>query len=144
MSENKRNRDDRALEALFASARRQAPEPGVDFLARVLGDAEAAQNDLARRAVAARPPRPEQSGLVWRLLRRLDLFGTHGLVGGGLVTAAVLGFGIGFMGSLGAPNWMGQLAPMLFETTADSAMTLLPSSDSFVIALGAEGETAGE
>lgn len=132
MAKKTEQTDDRALEALFAAARAHGPEPGTDFLARVLADAADVQAAHLARPLETPAPRPRG----WRRwLAALDLFGTHGLVGSGLATAAVLGFGLGFSGGISGADWMAQAAPMLFDTSADTAVTLLPDSDSFVISL---------
>ncbi|WP_306110653.1 MULTISPECIES: hypothetical protein [Roseovarius] len=51
---SKTGKPDDELSAAFAAARRAAPEPDADFLARVLGDAEAVQDALKEAEVAAR------------------------------------------------------------------------------------------
>ena len=47
---SKTGKPDDGMEAMFAAARTHAPEPDADFLARVLGDAEAVQAGFAERA----------------------------------------------------------------------------------------------
>lgn len=133
------------LEKLFEAERRTAPEPGVDFLSRVLADADMVQQANLKRdakeAAGSKRRRPAQPGFWVRFARRLDLFSARGLVGGGMAAAAVLGFGVGFSGGVNGSAWMSAVAPTLFDATADASMTLLPESDSFVISLDdPEGE----
>ncbi|MBY5987927.1 hypothetical protein [Roseovarius atlanticus] len=47
---SKTGKPDDGMKAMFAAARTHAPEPDADFLARVLGDAEAVQAGFAERA----------------------------------------------------------------------------------------------
>lgn len=87
--------DDRTLDAVFAQARRHAPEPSADLLARVLADAEAVQAALPARPLAHRAATTR---------RGTGLGGVFGLLGGwgglgGLVAAGLTGLWIGFTGT---------------------------------------------
>lgn len=121
--------DEAALAALFDDLHAEAPQPSRDFLRRVLADANAVQAGLTAPQPAA-VPRGRLSGLWSGWLTT-----PFGRTAGGLVTAAVLGFGIGLSGALTGAPWLGQVAPLLFATDSDTALTLLPEADSFVIAL---------
>lgn len=125
--------DEAALAALFDDLRAEAPQPSGDFLRRVLADADAVQAGLTAPQPAG--PRRPFSGLWAGWLAT-----PFGQTAGGLVTAAVLGFGIGLSGALTGAPWLGQVAPLLFATDSDTALTLLPEADSFVIALTDETE----
>lgn len=110
---------DRALDALFATARQEPPVPSADLLARVLADAEAVQaarQSTRQAAQVPRSPRPApmaaRLGGAWRGL--LDAVGGWGGVGG-LVAAGAAGLWIGFSGTgmLGAASaglWTGSAA----------------------------------
>lgn len=75
---------DTDLDDLFAEARREAPVPSADLIARILSDAAAAQPDPHR-------PRPAPRR---RPNRTLALFGGGGLFAG-LATATIAGVWIG-------------------------------------------------
>lgn len=78
-------RDDAALDALFGAARRQTPEPGPDFLARLAADAE--------RSIPERPTKPSSTVSGNRFFTHIaGLFAVSGLTG-----AAALGVWIGFV-----------------------------------------------
>ncbi|QFT93793.1 hypothetical protein FIU86_13155 [Roseovarius sp. THAF9] len=86
---------DDELSAAFAAARRTAPEPDADFLARVLGDAEAVQDRLNEAEVAEREAtrrRGARASVGWR--------GVFRALGGwpavtGLSAAAITGLWLG-------------------------------------------------
>lgn len=129
--------DEAALAALFDDLRAEAPMPSGDFLRRVVADADAVGGERASAATVR--PRPAAAPAVARFWSRV--FATpFGRTAGGLVTAAVLGFGIGLSGALTGAPWLGHVAPLLFATDSDTALTLLPEADSFVIALTEETE----
>lgn len=112
------------LQELFSEAHARAPEPGPDFLARVVADAQRVQagfNDLSGAGSDGETRGP--SGF---------LDGLRGLVGGwatfgGLVTAALAGLWIGFVGA----EQMGGMSAV-FGTTSDSLGTvnLMPGGES--------------
>ena len=86
------DRDD-ALDALFAEARKAAPVPSDDLMARILADAET--EAAAREAPAPRPR-------FWPSLLE-SLGGWPSLAG--LAAAAVTGLWIGSAGSLDSLGW---------------------------------------
>ncbi|MEO1779805.1 MAG: dihydroorotate dehydrogenase [Pseudomonadota bacterium] len=75
--------DDKEFEAFFDAARRTAPQPSADLVARILAEAEAAQPKAA--------PTPERPPW-WRSL--LEGLGGAPAIGG-LLTATVAGLWIG-------------------------------------------------
>ena len=78
------------LEAVFASARAEAPPVSADLAARVLADAEAVQAEFGQKA----GPAPAPTAGAW-FRQFSDLFG--GWAGlGGLATACAAGVWIGF------------------------------------------------
>lgn len=122
--------DDAALETLFGEARvAGGPEPGAGFLARVLADAEAEQADFARPGPAAAPDRPDVLAGIWDALR--GAFGGWAPMGG-LVTAALAGVWIGFVGA----DEIGALSPFYASSTTESLGTvnLLPEGETFAFA----------
>ncbi|MFB2593947.1 hypothetical protein ACEYYB_03770 [Paracoccus sp. p4-l81] len=123
--------DEAALAALFDDLRDQTPAAPKAYLRRVMADADAI---LAQPAPV--PARRAAGGGGWRAWLRAPF----GQAAGGLVTAAVIGFGIGLSGAISGASWLGQAAPLLFETESDTALTLLPEADSFVIALSEDAE----
>lgn len=78
-------RSDKDVEALFATARREAAEPSADLMARVLQDAEVAQ---------PRPPALTKTARPNVLRHALAALGGWPSLGG-LVAATIVGFGIG-------------------------------------------------
>lgn len=112
--------DDAMLKDLFAAGQRQAPVPSEAFLERLVVDAEQVQ---PRQATARR----DVSEPLWpRLLSALG--GWQGF--GGLATATVAGFWIGYAG-LADPDTLsgGLLGP-------DEAVELLPTTEFFALAAG--------
>lgn len=107
-------REDAALDALFAAGRSQGPKASVDFLARLAADADAA---LPRPTKTPPAPKPFLGGLR-------SFFAASGLSG-----AAALGVWIGFM----APE-----AVSAFTATADETVelyTFLPGADLAVLSM---------
>lgn len=129
--------DEAALAGLFDDLRAQTPAPSRAFLARVLADAEAvAGAGGGAGGPAAAPVRPRGGWFDW-------LWKTpFGRAAGGLATAGVVGFSLGLSGGLTGAQWLADAAPLLFQAESDSALTLLPEADSFVIALADEAEVA--
>lgn len=131
--------DEAALDALFQDLRAETPVPSTAFLRRVLVDADqlAAHHMAGEAAPAPRRGTAATAATGWwaRLMARPFAQAT-----GGLAIASLLGFGLGFSGALTNAAWLGQVAPLLFATDSDTALTLLPEADSFVIALSEEGE----
>ena len=126
--------DEAALAALFDDLRAQPVKLPRGYLTRVLADAE---------AVAAAPvPRPATALARPGWIRRL-LASSFGRAAGGLAMAGIVGFGLGLGGGLSGASWLSAAAPLLFAADSDSALTLLPEADSFVIAL-AEDEGASQ
>ena len=88
------NPDADPMEALFAEARVNPPDPPDELMARVLADARAQQSVIAA---------PQRS---WRLLWR----GIGGLPGlSGLAAATVVGFWIGVAPPEALPDLAGQM-----------------------------------
>ncbi|WP_146696168.1 hypothetical protein [Thioclava sp. F34-6] len=119
--------DGAALEQLFSEARAAGgAEPGEGFLARVLADAEAEQAAFARQAPVDGSEAPDVLAGIWDALR--GAFGGWAPMGG-LVTAALAGVWIGFIGA----DEIGALSPFYASSTTESLGTvnLLPEGDTF-------------
>ncbi len=124
MTDERRNEQE--LEALFAAARRDAPTPSADLMARVLADAEAAQAQ-AQAAPAARPTRPAARPR-WRQV--VDLLGGWPAMAG-LATAGVAGLWLGV-----APPAALLDLPLAGFGTADPALVgMLPGVELDLLAL---------
>lgn len=122
--------DDAALEQLFSEARAAGgPEAEAGFLARVLADAEAEQAGFARPGPAGASDKPDVLAGIWDALR--GAFGGWAPMGG-LVTAALAGVWIGFVGA----DEIGALSPFYASSTTESLGTvnLLPEGDTFAFA----------
>ena len=99
------------LDTLFDDARRNAPSPDADFLARLTADMEA---NIPTPVVRSAPSKPD-------LLHRFrTLFAASGLTG-----AAVLGVWIGFV----MPDFLNNMATGFDTTEAYGLGTFLPSAD---------------
>ena len=129
--------DDRALDALLATARQAPADPSPALLARVLADAEAVQAARSRPATPRTPRAPAlATARAQGALRRvLDLLGGWGGVGG-LVAAGLTGLWIGFsgtglLGTASAGFWGGSVTD---ETAAFGAGEMLS------LTLALEGE----
>ncbi|MEM8630295.1 MAG: hypothetical protein AAGF74_03590 [Pseudomonadota bacterium] len=88
LPENRKDTSEEKLEDLFAAARKAAPQPSEDLMARVLSDAEA--------VCLARATQTTQAGPAARfsLSSMLDAFG--GWAGaGGLAAAGLVGLWVG-------------------------------------------------
>lgn len=93
--------DDAGLDALFAAARRDAPGPSDDLMARILADAQAV-TDAAEAPVL----RPAPRASVWQGI--LDAIGGWPAAAG-LMTATVAGLAVG----LGATETLEPLTGLL-------------------------------
>ncbi|KEO52875.1 hypothetical protein TP2_08010 [Thioclava pacifica DSM 10166] len=113
------------LEAVFADARAQAPEPGADFLARVMADAAAVQAGFAAPVAASGDDGPGVLAGIWEALR--GAFGGWAPMGG-LVTAALAGVWIGFVGAEDVASFSA-----LYGSTTESLGTvnLMPEGEAF-------------
>lgn len=124
--------EDRELETLFAEARAGAriavPEPGEGFMARLLADAEAGQAGFAAPAEAMRDAEPSAFAGIWDALRGA-LSGWAPM--GGLVTAALAGVWIGFVG---VEQVSGLNALYGGTTETLGTVNLLPEGDTFAFA----------
>ncbi|PSL19657.1 hypothetical protein [Shimia abyssi] len=118
-----KDRDDMMLDALFAEARADtAAEPSPDFLAKVLGDAEAFQPTAPEVA-----PLPERSGF-WRSV--LAVLGGWPSVSG-LAMAATAGVWIGVVGSTSLIE--DGIGASLLSAGQDSFLSDLDTSYAFVV-----------
>jgi hypothetical protein len=116
------------LEAFFAEARVQAPEPGADFLARVMADAERVQAGFAAPTIASGDEGAGVLGGIWEALR--GAFGGWAPMGG-LVTAALAGVWIGFVGA----EDMAGFASLYGSTTESlGTVNLMPEAEVFAFA----------
>ncbi len=111
-----------ALDAHFAAARTAAPTPSDDLFARVLGDAEAVQAEMAS-ALVTRPARVNPLAQLFRVLGGWPAMG-------GLTTAAVAGLWLGVSPPVVLQEWSdGYLGPdataYLIDTSADVALGLV-------------------
>lgn len=122
--------DDRALEALFATARQAPPDPSAALLARVLADATAVQ--AAFPAPVPARAAPAASG-GWHGL--LDLLGGWGGVGG-LVAAGLTGLWIGFSGT----GLLGSASAGFWGVTAAGEAAEFGAGEVFSLTLALEGE----
>lgn len=124
--------EDRELEALFAEARADgriaAPEPGDGFMARLLADAEAGQAGFAAPTEAMRGAEPGAFAGIWEALR--GAFSGWAPMGG-LVTAALAGVWIGFVG---VEQVSGLNALYGGATETLGTVNLLPEGDTFAFA----------
>jgi hypothetical protein len=106
---------DADLDALFAEAQSDVTVPSPDFMARVLADAAAVQDESGAGLpvwAQAPSPTPPQKRRSW-IASVLD--GVGGWRGGaGLATATVMGLAIG----LGAPNTVSELAAGTWTSAA--------------------------
>jgi len=123
---NDSTEQDAALMAAFAEARAATPAPEADFLARVLADGHAVQDDIAAAAAAAAAPAPASRG--WR--------GVFDALGGwpavtGLGAAAVSGLWIG----VAAPEALSSMAlgvtegDILLAFEPDLGIELFPAEE---------------
>lgn len=115
--------DDAALDEIFAAARACGPEPSGALMARILEDAEAAQD--ARLATA----RPTAVARPSRWTRFVEGLGGWGALAG-LVTATMAGVWIGFV----SPDQLNTLSGGLLLPGADGAAIyaledILPADD---------------
>lgn len=128
-----RDVNDKALDELFAQARMTAPEPSPELIARVMADAE--------RLAARKGKAGARSGSDMARPRRLDgllawiadvLGGWRGV--GGLATATLVGFWIGYTGLAGTTALTGG------QTGVESVDTveLLPGSELLALAWDVE------
>ena len=131
MTEHKQDRD-HGLNALFETARADAPMPSAAFLARVLQDAEAEQQAFGARERDQTGVRDDGLGL-WGAV--MGLFGGWRGVGG-MATAALAGVWIGFSGVDTLSGYLGtsSTAPASLGT-----VELLPEGDEFAALFGEEG-----
>lgn len=113
MADNGNHMDDKALNALFDSARRAAPEPDAGFLARLADDMDASL-PIAPKPT---PRRPAESGFLTRFR---GIFAASGLTG-----AAALGVWIGFV----MPDTLNALATGYDAADASGIGAFLPYTD---------------
>jgi len=114
-----------SLDDLFAAARRAAPEPAPGLLARMMADAELAQ-EAAQAAALRRDVRPAPGGLMTTLR---GMFGGWGALGG-MATATLAGVWIGFAGV----DQLGQVTGFFGTTESLGTVSLLPEGDIFALA----------
>lgn len=104
---------DADLDSLFAQAQSDVTVPSPDFMARVLADADAVQDEIGAGvpvwAQATSQPQPRVS---WFASLLNSVGGWRG--GAGLATATVMGLAIG----LGAPSTVSELAAGTWTTAA--------------------------
>lgn len=134
MTGTEMERDDDRLEHFLAAARRAAPAPSPELLARILADAEQAMPARpASRGAAPHGPVPGPArGAFLRWLAEPAGWGAVG----GLATAAVAGLWVGYAGLTDA----GLLAARLIGAgTAEGVTELLPGGDSVALLVGWEG-----
>lgn len=116
--------EDRRLEPFFEAARTEAPEPSAALMARILADAQAAQE------VAAPAPARRRRFPGWRLPALAGGWGAAG----GLAAATLAGVWIGFAATQGAAG------AGLWPATAEiDTLHLLPDEEVFVLAGDWEG-----
>ena len=134
MTGTEMERDDDRLEHFFAAARRAAPAPSEELLARILADAEQAMPARPASRGAA-PHGPVPGPVRGAFLRWLAAPAGWGAVGG-LATAAAAGLWVGYAG----PGETGSLAASLIGAgTAAGATELLRGGDSVLLLAGWEG-----
>ncbi len=109
------------LDDLFAAARKAAPVPPADLVARVLEDARQAQP----RPVAAMRAAPSRSGGLWGALA--GLFGGGGVLAG-MGTAAVAGLFMGFA----MPDQVLALTDVLASSADAAAIEMVPGIDALI------------
>lgn len=109
------------LDDLFATARKAAPVPPADLVARVLEDARQAQS----RPVAAMRAAPSRSGGFWGALT--GLFGGGGVLAG-MGTAAVAGLFMGFA----MPDQVLALTDVLASSADAAAIEMVPGIDALI------------
>ncbi|SMH33056.1 dihydroorotate dehydrogenase [Maritimibacter sp. HL-12] len=111
--------DDTALDAMFAAARAETPEPSAGLMARILADAENLQ------AARDRPPRPMARPGPWA--RFVDGLGGWTTLAG-LVTATLAGVWFGFVSPERLDTLSGGL--LLADGAASYALEdILPADD---------------
>ena len=113
MAENENPNDDKLLDALFDSAKRQTPRPDPGFLARLSDDMEAM---LPREA--PRPATPDAREGFFHRFR--GLFAASGLTG-----AAALGVWIGFV----MPEVLNSMTAGFDTTEVYDISAFLPGTD---------------
>lgn len=109
------------LDDLFAAARKAAPVPPADLVARVLEDARQAQP----RPAAALRATPSRSGGLWGALA--GLFGGGGVLAG-MGTAAVAGLFMGFA----MPDQVLALTDVLASSADAAAIEMVPGIDALI------------
>lgn len=120
MSSDNKDRD--PLDALFAQAREAAPLPDVDFMARLVAEAERLQPAPKAPAPAPRPAR--KTGLIARFAA---LLGGAAAVAG-LGTAAMAGLVIGYV----QPDSLVTLTDGFGLISTGESLDLLPSFDTLL------------
>lgn len=109
---------DADLDVLFAGAQSDVAAPSNDFMARVLADADAVQDEIGAGlpvwAQAGSQAQAQQPSASWVAQLLAGLGGWRG--GAGLATATVMGLAIG----LGAPGTVADLAAGTWTTAADT------------------------
>lgn len=109
------------LDDLFATARKAAPVPPADLVARVLEDARQAQP----RPVAPLRAAPSPGGGLWGALA--GLFGGGGVLAG-MGTAAVAGLFMGFA----MPDQVLALTDVLASSADAAAIEMVPGIDALI------------
>lgn len=109
------------LDDLFAAARKAAPVPPADLVARVLEDARQAQP----RPVAPLRAAPVRGGGLWGALA--GLFGGGGVLAG-MGTAAVAGLFMGFA----MPDQVLALTDVLASSADAAAIEMVPGIDALI------------
>jgi len=115
MAMTEKDRMDRDLAGLFDAARRAAPEPSPDLLARVLADAQAVQAEQAAPTPARSPSR------VTRWRQFVDTLGGWPAMAG-LVSAGVAGLWLG----INPPEVLSALPLAGFGTSDGALIGMMP------------------
>lgn len=121
-------RDDQDLDVFFQAARKAAPTPSDDLMARVLADSTAQQPDVVGLPVAGTAD-AVGPGLLGRLFEGLG--GWPALAG--LTACLVLGVGIG----INPPGSLEDLTSYYFSEQGDAVMGLFWSYGDLVTETGA-------